>query len=326
MKGICILLAVLACAAALSTIDKDWEAYKTKFEKQYSPEEDARRHVIFKATKKIVEEHNKKFEEGKVTYTMAINKFADFTEEEMKVRRGARVPAERLQKKTNLHKSKVGVSAPDSIDWRQYGYVTGVKDQGQCGSCWAFSSTGALEGLNFKYTGNLISLSEQNLVDCVTSNAGCNGGWMDASFSYVTSNGGIDTEASYPYQAADGSCRYNPNTIGATCNGYTDIGYGDENGLKEACGNNGPIAVAIDASRTGFSYYGGGIYYDNTCDPNYLDHAVLVVGYGNEGGSDYWLVKNSWGTGWGQAGYIQMARNAGNNCGIASAASYPRPA
>ncbi|KAL7631762.1 UNVERIFIED_CONTAM: hypothetical protein RMT77_017943 [Armadillidium vulgare] len=320
MKGICILLAVLACAAALTTVDKEWEAYKIKFEKQYSPKEDARHHEIFKTTKKIVEEHNKKFEEGKVTFTMAINKFADLDEEELKRYRGGKRTAEELKKGTTLH--KVGVSAPDSIDWRDYGYVTGVKDQGQCGSCWAFSTTGSLEGQHFRFNGALISLSEQNLVDCVPDNS-CNGGWMDTAFAWIRDNGGIDTEASYPYEAANGACRYNANNIGATCTGFVDIASTDENALKDAAGSVGPISVAIDASKSSFNYYGGGYYYDADCSSTNLDHGVLVVGYGTDSGNDYWLVKNSWGSGWGESGYIKMARNRNNNCGIATAASYP---
>lgn len=217
---------------------------------------------------------------------------------------------------------------PDSVDWRADGAVTDVKDQASCGSCWSFSATGALEGQHFRKTGALVSLSEQNLVDCSSSygNAGCNGGVIDYAFQYIKDNGGIDTEASYPYNAVDAACRFNKANIGATDKGFVDIPHGDENALKIALATIGPIAVAIDASHQTFHQYSSGIYYEPKCraSARHLDHAVLAVGYGtDENGDDYYIVKNSWGTTWGDGGYIKMARNKNNNCGIATSASYP---
>jgi len=212
------------------------------------------------------------------------------------------------------------LSAPDSWDWRSKGAVTGVKNQQQCGSCWSFSATGSTEGAHFLKTGQLVSLSEQNLVDCSTKqgNQGCNGGWMDQAFQYIISNHGIDTEASYPYTATGpNACKYSAAHIGATLTGYSDVGRGDENGLVNSI-YAAPTSVAIDASHQSFQLYKSGIYYEPACSTTSLDHGVLAVGYGN----GFYEVKNSWGAGWGQGGYIQMSRNRNNNCGIATTASH----
>ncbi|KAH7717152.1 cathepsin L [Aphelenchoides avenae] len=223
-------------------------------------------------------------------------------------------------------------TVPESIDWRDKGAVTPVKDQGSCGSCWTFAVTGALEGAHFRKTGQLISLSEQNLVDCATEAAGypklqgCRNGWLTPAYQYVIDNG-LDTEASYPYKAEDDKCAFSNTSIGTTETKYVEIPQGDENALKEAVGTVGPVSVGIDASDPLWQAWNGtGVYSNDQCASaaDDLDHAVLVVGYGtDEKYGDYWIVKNSYGTGVQDKGYISMARNKGNNCGIATIASYP---
>lgn len=216
---------------------------------------------------------------------------------------------------------------PFDLDWRSKGYVTPVKNQLSCGSCWSFSATGALEGALMKSSGKLVSLSEQNLVDCSRAygNMGCNGGLMDDAFKYVMENGGLDTEASYPYEGQDLECRYNATNSAVKVKSYVDVIAGSEAALKKDCTNNGPISIAIDAGHRSFQFYSTGIYDEPECSSTQLDHGVLLVGYGREGyfGDKYWLVKNSWSEHWGLAGYIKMTKDKNNQCGVASSASYP---
>ena len=293
-----------------------------KYGKQYSSEiEELRRHIVWQSNKKYVDMHNEN--SAKFAYTLEMNKFGDLDGGEFaKIYNGRRSSS---NSNTTAKFVATGAQLPYEIDWRTKGCVTRVKDQGECGSCWAFSTTGALEGQHMLKTGNLVSLSEQNLVDCSLENDGCNGGLATSGFEYIKRNNGIDTEASYPYAntTLKQNCRFKPANVGATDTGYVAIKPNDENALQEATATIGPISVGIDASHSSFQMYSGGVYYEPLCSSINLDHAVLVVGYGTYNGSAYWLVKNSWGTDWGMQGYIMMSRNHNNNCGIATGASYP---
>ena len=253
-----------------------------------------------------------------------MNEFGDMTSEEfVKVFNGYRMQPEK-NNTSNLFKPIPNFVAKESLDWRDRGVVTAIKNQGQCGSCWAFSTTGSLEGQHILKSKINVTLSEQNLLDCTHSygNEGCGGGWVDRSFQYVIKNGGIDTEISYPYLAQEETCRYVASNKGATASSYRDIKQGSTSDLVQACTNVGPISVAMDASRQSFHFYKKGIYKDSACSTTNLDHAVLLIGYGTLMGEDYLLVKNSWGTSWGMNGYFMISKSD-NMCGLATEASYP---
>lgn len=305
-------------------LDPHWELWKKKHDKTYSHLiEELGRRRIWEYHLEMINVHNLEKSLDIHPYEMEINHIGDLTIEEIKTNlTGLKVPSDLERGPFNLN--VVNVSLPASVDWRKRGFVTEVKTQGSCGSCWAFSAAGALEAQLKKRTGVLMSLSTQNLLDCSSKygNHGCQGGFMANAFKYVMKNQGIAADVSYPYQGKHSHCKYNADYRAANCSGYTFLPKGDEHALKVAVATIGPISVAIDASRPKFVFYKSGVYKDHTCTHS-VNHGVLVVGYGTEDGQDYWLVKNSWGSGYGDEGYIKMSRNKRNQCGISLYACFP---
>lgn len=326
-------IAVAQCVSFFDLIQEEWNTFKLEHKKKYQNEmEEKFRMKIFMENKNKIAKHNALYEKGATSFKLGLNPYADMLPHEfVRTMNGFNYTAHKILKANENESAPTfmtlaHVKVEDSVDWRTEGAVTPVKNQGQCGSCWSFSATGSLEGQHFRKFKKLVSLSEQNLIDCSGKygNQGCSGGLMDQAFLYVRDNHGIDTEASYRYEGEDEPCRYKVQSRGATDRGYHDLPADDEEALKQAVAAIGPISVAIDAGQPSFQLYKQGVYYEPECSAENLDHGVLVVGYGTtEDGDDYWIVKNSWGRHWGDQGYIKMARNRDNNCGIASAASYP---
>jgi len=325
-----LLLSLLLCvvSSALALSEQEYQAafltWTQKYQKVYSNGEFQTRYAIFKSNLDFANNWNA---QQTSTTVLGTTIFADLTNEEYRnTFLGTRFDGTaRLAAAQQQRDAFLPAALPASVDWNTAGAVTPIKNQGQCGSCWSFSTTGSVEGIHFISTKNLVSLSEQNLMDCSTTygNNGCNGGLMDDAFKYIIANKGIDTEASYPYTMASEKCRYKAADSGATITGFTDVTSGSEAALQKASVQQ-PISVAIDASHESFQLYTSGVYNEPACSTSQLDHGVLVVGYGTDGSTPYWLVKNSWGTTWGQAGYIWMARDNKNMCGIATMASYPK--
>jgi len=219
------------------------------------------------------------------------------------------------------------VNIPKTKDWRDEKAVTPVKNQGACGSCYSFSTTGALEGACAIKTKKLLSFSEQQIMDCSWQfgNNGCNGGMFDRAFYYINVQGGIDSEASYPYTAKESkTCKYDAKNKAGQVSNFYYVKQEDEDALTAVLAMKGPVAIAINAGLRSFQFYSSGVYDDSECDAT-LNHGVLAVGYGtdSDSGKDYFLVKNSWGTQWGLDGYIKMRRNRDNQCGIATYPSIP---
>jgi C1A family cysteine protease len=324
------------------TLFEDW---KVQHGKTYTGNEHNKRFGIFMENKDIVETHNAK----KLGWTMALNQFADMTEHEFaSFYLGFRPSLTEDAISTNVHELFFD-NPPASVDWRTSNMVGPVKNQKACGSCWAFSTIASAEGQVANATGKYVSLSEQNLVDCVkgegvpydptTCCSGCQGGLMDNAFAYVVDKqaGGFDTEESYKYTGRNGACHFSASDVGGTITGFKDVRPGaktptpatlsEEANVKDASASVGPLSIAVDAGK-GWQLYSGGIMKREggllgcSANPKKADHGVAIVGYGSDSGKDYWIVRNSWGATWGEKGYIRLPYGE-NACGIANFASYP---
>jgi len=326
------------------SLHEDWMSLHSK---EYSTEEERMERLkIWIVNHDRIESHNNQLPKPK--FTLGHNEYSDLSEDEFSQRfrlgkYSGNVEAAK-HKTQNLVNSQVEVKTarymeenqvplvlPDSVNWIQLGGVTPVKNQGACGSCWAFSTTGALEGAKYVKTGELVALSEQNLLDCDHEDMGCNGGLMDNAFKFDEKSGGLCSEEDYPYEAKQGNvcnpmkCTDVPGSIVQT---FYDVPPGDEKNLLAALAMQ-PISVAIQADQFVFQFYKGGVLTDDSCGKSaQLDHGVLAVGYGSdlETNEPYFMVKNSWGETWGENGYIRMSRASKNDygmCGILKMASYP---
>ncbi|XP_016974481.1 digestive cysteine proteinase 1 [Drosophila rhopaloa] len=306
-------------------VDKAFHHFKHKHGVSYRTDsEHEHRKNIFRQNLRYIHSKNR----AKLTYTLAVNHLADKTEEELKARRGYKSSGVyNTGKPFPYNVAKYQDEIPDQYDWRLYGAVTPVKDQSVCGSCWSFGTIGHLEGAFFLKNGNnLVRLSQQALIDCswAYGNNGCDGGEDFRVYQWMLESGGVPTEEEYgPYLGQDGYCHINNVTLVAPIKGFVNVTSNDPNAFKLALLKHGPLSVAIDASPRTFSFYSHGVYYEPSCknDVDGLDHAVLAVGYGSINGEDYWLVKNSWSTYWGNDGYILMSARK-NNCGVMTMPTY----
>ncbi|OMJ72282.1 hypothetical protein SteCoe_29303 [Stentor coeruleus] len=290
--------------------DQEFKAYMNLFNKVYADEKEyASRFNAFRDNLGYIRVHNQKNK----SWYLSVNHFTDMTNSEFKAKFTSfkyEVPHQDQISKPNSY------SYPQSVNWVTKGAVTPVKNQGQCGSCWAFSTTGAVEGAWFIAGHSLVSLSEQQLVDCCSDNYGCSGGWPTVAMQYIIQNGGLTTESNYPYKAVQGQCNTRAaKSIAASIHSYQELEVANYPAMAVGVAQQ-PVSVLVEADGPDWQSYGGGVVNDPNCGTN-LDHAVLAVGYDMTAKVPYWVIKNSWGTNWGEAGYIQLAVVEGVGiCGV----------
>jgi len=322
-----IILLVLVLSALSHKVEESNFAKFMKFTSEHkklyaTAEEFKARFEVFEKNLKVVEimtAVNSMAGENQ-TFNYGVTQFMDISPEEFKAKYlTLRVgDLQKLREKSGELKINPRMQeAPESHDWRTLGAVSSVKNQGICGSCWAFSAVGNLEGQHqIKFGGNVVDLSPQQLVDCDKVDQGCNGGFMDQAFDYIKSAGGIEALSDYAYTGSDDSCKFDVSKSVVKVTGNAMATSQDEDIIKTLLFQTGPLAVALNATPLQFYFFGiFNPWFSWICDPSELNHGVLMVGYGVEGSTNYWIVKNSWGASWGEKGYFRIIRGKGA-CGI----------
>jgi len=321
----CILAVLVYSTFALdnSQVASKFQEFKVKFNKVYSSRnEEQKRLMIFTENFLKAEEHN----QGNSLYTRGINQFSDLTQEEFEdihlTGYKRMVPGEASP---SVGKKASSLQLPESVDWREKNAVTDMKDQGACGSCWAFAATEQIESYTAIASGELVELSTQQMTSCAPNplmcggNGGCSGSTPPLGYNYIQLFGHIKEE-DYPYTSGStsdsGSCQYDLSSLTpvASISGYDNLPSNDQDAVMSHIANVGPLAISVAANT--FKDYHGGIFTGCDYDENIqLNHGVQLVGYGSEDGTDFWIVRNSWGSGWGESGYIRMLREANPGCG-----------
>ena len=315
MKSTIVILTLSLLAFSAFSEQMSWQAFKLRYEKFYTPEDNLIREEIFNSNMKVIERYQK--EDPHAEY--GITRFSDMTPEEFAIEYlGLKASTNILTGPLKTIDESFLKDIPDLWDWRDHGAVTPVKNQVICGSCWAFSAVGNIEGQYFFKQNTLRNLSEQQLVDCDTLDQGCDGGQMQNAFTWLSENGGLEPTDYYPYFGFEGTCKINKGEQIVQLKGYMNITQ-DENVIAESLYQYGPLSTGVNGNK--LQFYKSGIFSPKRCSTE-LDHGVLLVGYGTgdsdiekEKDVDYWLVKNSWGADWGENGYFRIARGSGM-CGI----------
>ncbi|BFF98755.1 cathepsin L1 [Drosophila madeirensis] len=324
-----LLLLCIACASARVSLE-DWEAFKARYGKRYNHQDNIRHYGIYNRRAQQVEQHNRLFAAGAVGYEMGLNQFSDTKQSLVSFLANGPEPEEdaatRNASKPSDYKYYQEIKDTGK-DWRAAGIVSAVGNQGEdCLACWSFAASGVIEAHLALKNHQLVELSPKHLLDCSGSpNNGCSGGWVSVALNY-TRDHGIATKAAYPFVPQTEACRYESGTSAGRVRGYVTLNSADEEQLAEVLYNIGPVSVSIDHQHESFMNYKRGVLREPHCrsERRTLRHAMLLVGFGTDPQwGEYWLIKNSFGPSWGIDGYLQLARNAGNMCGIASIPQYP---
>ncbi|XP_053320732.1 uncharacterized protein LOC128492263 [Spea bombifrons] len=325
VKCLLLLSAIAICVSASHFLDAEWNVWTSKYGRQYKDlEEEQFRRTAWEANWERVQKHNQLADQGLSKYWMAVNHFADMTNEELRSK-SCLIYSGEFSKPSNIPQKSLNAknpNIPEEVDWRKSNCITPVKNQGNCGSCWAFAAIGVVESRLCLKNGNLVQLSEQQLVDCDTSDSGCCGGMPLLALQYVTEKGVMKSQ-DYEYTQKKFTCLYKPDEA-ITLNVTKYYGVPGEDNIASSVASEGPIIVGFGVD-TEFFFYVKGVY-DGSCAP-YPNHAIIIVGYGTEydknnedNNEDYWLIKNSWGEQWADEGYGKIKRNV-NKCSIADMAA-----